>query len=257
MLKLAGEGIYRERIETILYNPGLRTTNDLESGTHTVVPTARPATGSAQYQVQVTLPKPDDARMTVKRIAARLSVNIAGMGTATHVYLSVRVDADDSDHELFSEDWTTSGAKLSAVDTHAGNKATIFNLLKDGAAHTFYFLFWADAASQATVDTVQFWEGVGSCDIAGGSSCLEISHAGWLSVADNVGKQGTGTVSQCIFGSSIAIGQRLRTVTTSFELAMADNTALSFDKVILSVFGTVATDLNYLDLIRAVLRSEQ
>ncbi len=257
MLKLAGEGIYRERIETILYNPGLKTTNDLESGTHTIVPTARPAIGSAQYQAQLTLPKPDDARMLVKRIAARLSVNIAGMGTATHVSLSVRVDADDSDHELFSEDWTSAGAKLAAIDTHLGNKATIFNLLKDGAAHTFYFLFWADAASQARVDAVQLWEGVGSSDIAGGSTCLEISHAGWLSVADGIGKQGTGTANQCIFGSAVAIGQRFRTITTATELAMADNTALSYDKVILSVFGTVATDLNYLDLIRAVLRSEQ
>ena len=256
MLKLAGEGITRERIESIVYNPGLKTTNDLESGTHTIVPTARPGIASAQYLAQFTLPKPDDARLMVKRIAARLSVNIAGMGTATHVYLSVRVDADDSDHELFSEDWTSVGSKLSAVDTHSGNKATIFNLLKDGGAHTFYLLLWADVASQATVDLVQLWEGVGSSDITGGSPCLEISHSGWLGVADNVGRQGTGTVNQCIFSGTVAIGQRLRTITTSQELAMADNMSLSYDKVILSIFGTFATDLNYLDVIRVLLRSE-
>ena len=64
-------------------------------------------------------------------------------------------------------------------------------------------------------------------------------------------------MNQCIFGGAVAIGQRLRTITTSTELAMADNTALSYEKVTLSVFGTVATDLNYLDVIRVILRSEQ
>jgi len=127
----------KEKIETISYSPGLQDTGDLETGTHTIVPTTRPAIGSAQYSTSLTLPKPGDARLAVKRIAARLSVNIAGLGTATNVYLSVRVDVDDADHELFNEDWSSAGAKLDAVDTHSANKATIFNLLKDGAAHTF------------------------------------------------------------------------------------------------------------------------
>ncbi|MFH0847582.1 MAG: hypothetical protein V1894_05990 [Chloroflexota bacterium] len=256
MLKLAGEGIYKERIESLLYNPGLKTTGDLEAGTHTIVPTSRPAIGGAQYSTQLTLPAPSDARFTVKRIACRLAVNITNLGTATHVLLSVRVDVDDSDHELFSEDWTSTGTKLTAVDTHATNKTTIFNLLKNGGAHTFYFLFWADAASQAQLDQVQLWEGVGSSDTGGGSSCLELAHTGWLAISDYVGRQGTGTVSQCIFSSQNAFGQRLRTVSTATELAMGDNTALCFDKLILSVFGTVTTDLNYLDTFRAILRSE-
>ncbi len=256
MLKLAGEGIYKERIESLLYNPGLKTTGDLETGTRTIVPTSRPALGSAQYSAPLTLPAPGDARYAVKRIASRLSVNIISLGTATHVYLSVRVDVDDPDHELFNEDWTGTGTKLSAVDTHAGNKAAVFNQLKDGAAHTFYFLFWANVASQAQIELVQLWEGVGSSDTGGGSSCLELAHTGWLSVADYVGRQGTGTVSQCIFSSNNSFGQRLRTVTTATELAMGDSTAISYDKIILSVFGTVATDLNYLDTFRAILRSE-
>lgn len=160
-LKLAGEtdNYTQEKIETVAYDPYVPDTGDLEAGTHTIVPTSRPAIGNAQYSKALTLPKPSDARLVVLQIAARLSLNIAGLGIATHVYCSVRVDVDDADHELFSEDWTTTGAKLDGVNKTSG---ALFDLLKDGAAHTFYFLFWADVASQATIDVVQLWEGVGT-----------------------------------------------------------------------------------------------
>ncbi|MFC1904358.1 hypothetical protein ACFLXT_01120 [Chloroflexota bacterium] len=120
-LKLAGEetGI-QEKVESILYQPGLVDSGDLESGTHTIVPTSRPAIGSAQYSASLTLSKPADARLVVRRIAARLKVNIAGLGTATTVNCAVRVDVDDADHELFNLSWTSVGAKLAAVDTHSG-----------------------------------------------------------------------------------------------------------------------------------------
>lgn len=257
MLKLAGEGTYHEVIESLTYDPDLVVTGDLEAGTATIVPTARPAIASAQYSASLTLAKPSDARIVVKRIAARLNVNIVSMGTATHLYCSVRVDVDDSAHELFNEDWTTTGSKLDTVDTHSGNKATIFNLLTDGNPHTFYFLFWANVASQVQIDVVQGWGGVGSCDTGSGSYCLEIAHAGLVSLSDKVALQGSGTVNQCIFADSANIGRRLRVVTTTAELSMGDNTCLVGAKLILSVFGTVTTDLNYLDFLSVVLRSEK
>jgi len=257
MLKLAGEGIYREVIESLSYDPDLMATGDLEAGTATIVPTSRPAIGSAQYSAALTLARPSDARIAVKRICARLSVNIVTMGTATHLYCSVRVDADDSAHELFSDDWTSSGAKLDAVDTHAGNKATIFSLLSDGGPHTVYFLFWANAAGQAQIDAVSGWEGVGSCDTGGGSQCIEITHTGFLSIADKAATQGSGTMNQCVFTDANAIGRRFRGVTTTQELSMGDNTGLVGVKAIVSVFGTVTTDLNYLDYLSIVLRSEK
>lgn len=257
MLKLSEESTYREVIEDITYDPELAGTNDLETGTATIVPTARPALGSAQYYATLTLTKPSDARIVVKRIAARLNVNIVSKGTATHIYLSVRADVDDVSHELFSEDWTTTGSKLDAVDTHAGNKAAMLNLLADGLPHTFYFLFWADAASQAQIDTVQFWEAVGSCDINSLSSCLEISHTGFMSISDRIAVTGTGTVSQTIFDGTTTVGRRIRGITTTQELSMGDNTCLVGGKAILSVFGTVSTDINYLDYLNVVLRSEK
>jgi hypothetical protein len=257
MLKLAGEGMYREVVESLIFDGELAATGDLEPGTAVIVPTARPAIGSAQYGASLTLARPSDARIAVRRIAARLSVNIVSLGTATHLYCSVRVDVDDVSHELFAGDWTSTGAKLDAVDTHSGNKAPIFNLLADGGAHSFYFLFWANVANQVQIDAVSGWEGVGSCDTSGGSFCIEVMHSGLVSVSDKTAVLGSGTVSQCVFADANTIGRRFRAVTTTQELSMGDNTALVGLKVVLSVFGTVATDLNYLDYLSVVLRSER
>jgi len=243
----------KEKIETIAYSPGLQDTADLETGTHTIVPTTRPVIGSAQHSASLTLPKPGDARLAVKRIASRLNVNIAGLGTATHVYLSVRVDADDTDHELFAEDWTSAGAKLDAVDTHSANKAALFNLLKDGAAHTFYFLFWADAASQATIDVVQLWEGVGSCSTNGNQlGCLQLTHSGYISDMELFVTQGTGTTT-------------LRRQHDNYNYFTTDSSVYSrrsisnllINNLDYNIAGTVATDLNYINNIIINLRSEQ
>jgi len=260
MLKLAGEDSgAREKIELIAYSPGKQDTGDLEAGTHTIVPTSRPAIGSAQYSASLTLPKPDDARLAVKRIAARLSVNIAGLGTATHVYCSVRVDVDDTDHQLFNMDWTSTGAKLDAVDAHSGALSTIFDLLKDGQAHTFYFLFWADAANQATIDVVQLWEAVGTCD-TGGVDVATLSHTGWVGIVGNcASKEGTGT---SYFIPKLVSGQvnvaRLVTVNGGFGASVTPTpNFLIPGTCYFLMLGTVATDLNYIADIYLVLRSEQ
>ena len=247
-----------EKIELITYEPGKQDTGDLEAATHTIVPTARPAIASAQYNHSLTLPKPDDARLILDRIATRLNVNIAGLGTATHVYCSVRVDVDDTDHELFSEDWTSIGDKLDAVDTHSANKAMLFDLLKDGAAHTFYFLFWADVASQATIDVIQLWEGAGTC-ATNGVDVLTLSHTGLVHTAGGVNKQGTG--SAYLLGSLVSGDQnkaRLFTVQGLLgNAAYANPHFLVPGTCYFLVLGTVATDLNYIGYIYLVLRSEQ
>ena len=242
----------QEKIEILTYGPYLPTTGDKEAGTHTIVPTARPAIASAQYSHSLTLPKPDDARLVVKRIASRLNVNIAGLGTATHVYCSVRVDVDDADHELFNEDWTSIGDKLDAVDTHATNKAVIFNLLKDGAAHTFYFLFWADVASQATIDLVQLWEGVGSSIVGAGTTVLAFDLGGLAAIFAQatiggtgssdirLSSAGTGGFGNFVSGTTTAITPCL--VMKNVDLTLNPNTA-----------GSIAV----LDRMYVNLRSEQ
>lgn len=237
----------KEKLELIYYDAILQDSQDLEAGTHTIVPTSRPAVGSAQYSKSLTLAKPADARIEVKRICTRLNVNITNLGTATHVYLSVRVDADDTEHELFSEDWTATGSKLDAVDTHSGSKATIFNSLKDGQAHTFYFLFWADQASQAPIDLVQLWVGVGTCSTSS-AEVTRVSHTGFIEIGLTKLRVGTGTATaqirngvDYIIASDVGNGAIL---------------ALAKQDTIVRLNGTVATDLNYLQWLHAILRTE-
>ncbi len=259
MLKLAGESIRQEKIEAITYLPGIQNTGDLEAATHIIVPTSRPAIASAQYSSSKTLAAPSDARLVIQRLCARLAVTIDSLGTATHVYCSVRIDVDDSDHELFNMDWTSTGAKLSAVDLHASNKAVIFNLLKDGSAHTFYFLFWADAASQAVISLVQLWEGVGSSATgsSAASSCLAIIHTGFIFPGCEITREGTGSAALTINNAS---------ATGNFQNRMyyigagdLENKGLQMvaGGAYFFMYGTVATDLNYLSAANIVLRSEQ
>ena len=248
-----------EKIELIAYSPNLPTTGDLEAGTHTIVPIARPAIGAAQYSHSLTLSKPSDARLVVKRMAARLNVNIAGLGTATHVYCSVRVDVDDANHELFNEDWTSTGNKLAAVDTHSVSKPTIFDLLKNGAAHTFYFLFWADQASQATIDVVQLWEGVGTC-ITGATDCMQINHSGLILVQMGAGISGSGTV-RTYFAPNATTGDGATSdgVRRYEPSASAAPVPLTMQKTsgVFACRTSVATDIVVCSLVWITLRSEQ
>jgi len=258
MLKLAGEfEIGREKIEFLSYNPDKQDSGDLEAGTNTITPTSEASgTGNADYSCALTLPNPDDVRLVVKRICSRLSVNIAGLGTATHVYCRVYVDAQDADHRLFDEDWTSAGAKLDAVDTHSSSKSTIFNLLKDGQSHTFYFFFWADVADQATVDVVQLWEAVGSSETGwSGAHTLTVTHTGLITPVAGISRVGTGTQKHVIGIGSTCNSETL--FSDGGDRLFIKSAFLASDGFWLSIYGTVATDLNYLNNCGFVLRSEQ
>ncbi len=263
MLKLAGEGIRQEKFEAINYTPGIQDSTDLEAATHTIVPTARPAIGAAQYSKSLTLPAPSSALLTVLRICTRLNVNITSLGTATHVYSSVRVDVDDTDHELFNTDWTSIASKLSVVDVHAGNKPTIFNSLKNGSAHIFYFLFWADVANQAQIDIVQLWEAIGgkeeSWGAIGHTAILSITHTGFAFISPEIQRQGTGTPSLNATASATKdlSDEILYSISGMYASPKEKGLVLCKDAVYLWVIGGVATDLNYLHRITCILRSEQ
>ena len=252
-LPLAGEPIgIQEKVESIWYNPGLKDTGDLETGTNTITATSEASgTGNADYSQALTLPKPDDARLLLKRIAARLSVTIDSM-TAGHLYCRVYVDVQDADHRLFDEDWTTTGAKLDAVDTYSGGLSTIFNLLKDGSAHTFYFFFWVDAGN-AVISVVQLWEGVGSCSTSRGDNayCLEVDHQGFVALSSYLGRQGTGTPRFII--PTYDPWLDYYDVTGHGENPKVANLLAYTPHII--ICGSVATDLNYTSMIELRLRS--
>jgi len=65
-----------EVIEAISYQPGLQDSGDMEAGTRTITATAEAAgVNNADYRAVMSLAKPDDLRVTVLRIAARLAVS--------------------------------------------------------------------------------------------------------------------------------------------------------------------------------------
>jgi len=240
-----------ERIETLLYNPNLQNTADLEAATKTITATAE-ATGivNADYSKALTLPAPSDARLEILRIAARLAVTIDSM-TAGTLNCRVYVDQQDANHRLFDLNWNVAGAKLAAQDTLAGTMQTIFNLLKNGAAHTFYFFFWVDAGN-AVLSLVQLWEGVGSCNLTPVYAYLQINHIGWLTIGNRFSREGSGTQSQRFVYD--VLGQWRQFLTAAIENNM--QTHIVNPGMLLAGGGSVATDLNYLRDMKVVLRSE-
>ena len=255
MLKLAGEtDTSREKIEAIYYDPGLPNTGDLEAATKTITATAEASgLGNADYSSALTLADPDDARLAVKRIASRLVVTIDSFDVATHLYCRVYVDAQDADHRLFDEDWTAIGEKLDAVDTHSGNKATIFNLLGDGQQHTFYFFFWVNQATNAVISQVVLSEAVGTCQTGTYYPYMELNHSGFLSMQGYV--QRTGSGSKKLYVRSHALGNEWRRLAEwSDPIALLNG--LVYGVTDICGKGSVATDIVYFADLYFVLRSE-
>ena len=245
----------KEKLEVLLYQPGLQDSGDLEGGSRTITAGAE-ASGlaNATYTSSLTLPKPSDDRLIIKRICARLQVTIDTIASGDNdLYCRVYVDAQDTNHRLFDLDWNSTGVKLLAVDTYSGALATIFGLLKDGASHTFYFFFWkAGTSAGITISLVQLWEGVGSKIAGAGTPCLGISHTGFLSGFIACTKAGTGSSSlrlcQGIQDTTYAWYLISTTSESPIPLTMGVNYGIAINT-------TVDTDIAYLIRILLTLRS--
>ena len=246
MLKLAGESdIGLEKIEQITYVPGLKDTGDLEAGTKTITATTKP--GTADYSAALTLPKPGDARLVIKRIAARLQVT-RDSGTSTNLYCTVSVDSADGSTNLLFDAVDVQANNLQATDLTSG---TVFDLLSDGQAHTFYFFFWVDSGD-SVISLVQLWEGVGTKSSV--VRVLDISHSGWIELNVLSARQGTGSRKIWLYDNSMnysALGK----VGATTDANIASHGLISDMTIALGT--TVSTDLVYIDKILAVLRSEQ
>ena len=247
----------QEKIETTTYAPGLKDSGDLEASTKTVTATSEASgLGNADYSKALTLTAPSDVRLVVKRIAARLSVTIDSFDTATHLYCRVYVAYQDADHKLFDEDWDSIGAKLDAVDTHSAALSTIFDLLKDGAEHTFYFFFWVDQANNAVVSVCQLWETVGSSYTNYDKrTILQLDHQGFANIALYLMRIGTGTPSVVLWNQGGGYYD-------GFGAGSGYNTRYALpdaliDKPFVAMSGSVASDINYITQMRFTLRSEQ
>ena len=240
----------QEKIGTITYSQELQDSGDLEGATRTITATSKP--GTADYSKSLTLSTPDDSRLMVKRIAARLQVT-RDSGTSNNLYCSVYVDDDDGSeagHCLF-DGVDVKTANLQVVDVHADNKATIFNLLKDGLAHTFYFFFWVDSGD-SVISLVQLWEGVGTCATnSSGQDIMAVQHRGLVSGYFYCTRQGSGTptvkwkppVSSTPYDCRISTSGEVL-----IQTMLVDNDSLALK-------GSVSTDLNYLARFSLTLRS--
>lgn len=164
------------------------------------------------------------------------------------------MDAQDAEHLLFDTDFTATGENLAAVDTHSGNKAAIFNLLKDDSAHTFYFFLWINQAGNAVISAVQLWEGVGTCSTER-QEVLQLNFSGISSVYVRHTREGTGSMHCAIAYASGLIDMYLANNDTSGHLRIPVAVINQGDRVIL--INSVPTDLKYIYQILCNLRSEQ
>ena len=261
MLKLAGESsISLEKIEQLAYSPGMQGTGDLEAATKTITATSEASgTGNADYSSALTLPKPDDARIEVLRIATRLATTIDSM-TAGQLNCRIYVDQQDTAHRLFDINWSSTGSKLDTADVTSG---TIFDLLADGSAHTFYFFFWVDAGN-AVLSVVRLKMSVGAANQTGWAvEVLKINHSGSLMILCDTRREGTGSFElrfmspagstgeqYCVYkktggGASSLYGRE------AGVLLSATDTSIRFTN------PTVLTDLCYVMYLGVILRSEQ
>jgi hypothetical protein len=178
------------------YSPGLKDTGDLEAATKTITAVAEASgVGNADYSSAQTLAIPADIRLAIARIAARLSVTIDSDDGTHDLRCRVYVDAQAANNLLFDLTYSSTGNQLAVQDTLVGTKDTIFNLLKDGAAHTFYFFFWTPGNHAAVISVVNLWYGVG-CSVNGaGAKVMSITLSGMLAVHVRTVLAGGGTGS--------------------------------------------------------------
>ena len=246
----------KEKIETLTYSPGLQGTGDLEPATKTITATSKPAT--ADYSQNFTLSKPSDARLQIKRIAHRLQVT-RDSGTSANLYCTVSVDSADGSANIIFNAVDVQAAALQATGLSSGS---VFNLLSDGQVHTFYFFFWVNSGD-SVISLVRFWEGLGSNHTTyypiGNCAVLQINHTGFIGIITLPRKIGTGT-SYMFLAALVTpntIEEQFITLAQSNKVALSSTQVIAKDGLLVCLYGTVTTDLNYFAGITVILRSEQ
>jgi len=247
----------QEIIESIYFAPDTKDTGDLEGATKTITATSKQST--ADYSKVMTMAKPSDARMLIKRIGTRLSVT-RDSGSSNNLYCSVYIDdadGSDLDHCLY-DGVDVQAASLQAQDVLVGTKEVIFNLLKDGSSNTFYFFFWVDSGN-SVISLVQLWYGVGSTSTTG-FTCLTISHTGLILFGMHKGTTGSGTGYTDVHAALTDIGYHNMIIPQNSGTIHAMNSGglfLTSDGISVRFWGNVATDLKTIRQVQVILRSER
>jgi hypothetical protein len=255
--------------QNILYNPSLRNTSDLEAGTKTISATAKP--GTADYSASLTLPRPSDSRLQVLRIASRVSHTVDSLSSGANLRIQVYVDDSsglDANLQLFDLTLTGSGNSLATVTVDAENKSQVYNLLKDGSAHVFYWFIWKTAAGSGdtVISVVQLWEGVGCSDASADTNkpLLVLSHTGLADMLvrfNNVAGAAGGYLYILPFipGSSVGISNNPPLVVaqtgTSIQLAVTSGGIILAGHARIIAYNP-SGDFLYINAIALSLRSE-
>jgi hypothetical protein len=241
------------------HSAGLQSTVDLEAATKNISATAKPAV--ADYSAALTIPATSDVRLAIRQVATQLGVTIDNLNSAGELNCQVYVDDSTglvANNLLFdltgASKWTSTGAKLAVQATKAATKPTIFNLLSDGTAHTFYFFFWGDHATGPTISLVQLKECVGGCSanffdnwgyeiVFSGLVavvCPGNKTAGTVTLSLSENASAFGSSALAATGTSLAIPVVLVSCTTGYNayigLGVSDATALAYlDRLIVNI----------------------
>jgi len=250
-------GQLEEFLETIYYAPGLRDSGDLEPATKLITATSE-ASGlvNADYSASLTLPKSPDARLVVTRVATRLKIEGSVLGSP-YLRCRVYIDAQDADHMVFDVTVGTSTSFFAGAHFTTG---TVFELITDGEAHTFYFFLWdpnySAGVNEYTVSLARLWEWVG---VYGTTlrECLSLNHDGFVVLSGTVSRWGTGTAYLYVYPSGrdidvryLGLGGTDIVISTARVVHWVNKGACVF-----ALNSTVATDITYFRAIHFVLRS--
>jgi hypothetical protein len=150
---------------------------------------------------------------------------------------------------LFDLTYASTGNQLSVQDCLTGIKETIFNLLKDGTEHTFYFFFWSPGNHSPVISVCQLWEAVGQSGTSYNRECLGLTHTGYCDIAGECYKVGT----------SDPPAIRLFILSTYYAYNVASTEIKPGLHIVinptLSLRASVSTDMVYLNRLGVVLRS--
>ena len=166
----------------------MKDSTDLEAATKTISRTSEASgVGNADYSYAAALSAApvfsgvattwEAVLMTVVRIATRVAVTIDSDDGTHDLRCRVYVDAQDSDHLLFDLTYSATGAQAAVQPCLVGSKDIIFNLLKDGATHTFYFFFWSPGNHSPVISLCQVQWGIGSSGTSN-AQCMRVSLKG-------------------------------------------------------------------------------
>jgi hypothetical protein len=255
----------RAKYEHLSWSPGLKDTNDLEVATKSIIKTSEDSgVGNADYSILMSAAAlPADARIAVAMAAAKSSLTIDSDDGTHDLRCRIYLDVQDSDHLLMDLTFSSTGSQLSVQNLSASTKAVIFNLLKDGGSHTWYWFFWTPGSHAPVISEVRLYYGLGaSTGSETWNEVLEVTHVGMFQVMWEFTCVGSGNTEVWVIEPKGTVGYMMNLMQAG--IMNASNYSIANNIILMSWSGfgllqvnpTVATDLRYLNDFHLILRSE-